>query len=239
MASIGIALSFCFNIYQYFYIRAYINPVLSFDTSSKISAIEKYLDQISPDYIDSVRTLAKEDGIQSWGCGPSSYALARIINSRFFDDKLPIYAAYNIDKRYQIVERFSFVDDPASDDPHQVGDHAWIEVYVGDRFLFIDPTIGQFGKYNKIMYQEFTLGDKNVSNVLLDKYGIMDIRFATLMHKIINRIPTDQEPYPGMTINPASMSYYVDVLEYRDLVNEGKEPDNWKSWVAILMKKFN
>ena len=89
------------------------------------------------------------------------------------------------------------------------------------------------------MYQEFAVGDQTVSKVLLDKYGIMDVRFATLMHKIINRIPTEQEPYPGMTIDPASMSYYVDVLEYRDLVNEGIEPDNWKSWVAILMKKFN
>ena len=233
-----IVLSLCVNVYQYVYMRPIPAPVLSIDADTMIPQIETYLDQISSDYVAAVQNLAKQYNLSSWGCGPSSYALARILNTKFFDNKLPINATYNAKQTYQIVQRFSFVKTQLQGANYTVVDHAWIEVYLGSSFLYIDPTIGQFGKYNKIVYEKFGTGDRDISNELGIKYDIIDIRFATLMQKMINRVPVDQEPYPGASINPESMNYYDQVLEDRNIVNSGQEPEDWVDWVSILTKKF-
>ena len=85
-----------------------ISKNLNINAGQSISQIEGYLDSISPNYVADVQTLAKADDIPSWGCGPSSYSLAKIIDQRFFQNKLPIAALYNSDtaQQYEIVERF-------------------------------------------------------------------------------------------------------------------------------------
>ena len=233
------AVSICFNIYQYQFPRVWHGPMIKLDTDSTITQIETYLNQISPDYIAAVQTLAKEYNLPSWGCGPSSYAMAVILNKRFFQNKFPINASYDPNETYQIVERFSFEKTDTSDTDYVVTDHAWIEVYLGTKFLYIDPTIGQFGKYTTIVYEQFTVGDPNLSEELAAKYGIEDVRFARLMQKMIDRVPTDQEPYPGASINEASMGYYDQVLADRNDVQAGKEPADWMQWVSTLTNEFH
>ncbi len=207
------------------------------DAGSKFTEIENYLDRISPDFIQDVQGLADQYNIPSWGCGPSSYALAKIIDNNFFSNALEIRANYN-GRPYEIVERISFAQDTKAGAKYNVVDHAWIEIYVNDKMLVIDPTVGQFGKINKIAYFEFATGDPKIGATLAEKLDIIDIRFVTLMQKAINRIPASQPPYPGATINPDSMEYYLGVLRDRDALAQAQEPDDWKDWVSTLYSKF-
>jgi hypothetical protein len=203
------------------------------DPDKTIKEIEAYLDSISDSYIKDEQFLAKENKISSWGCGPSSYALAKIINKKFFDDKLVIDASYNNKDPYEIIERFSLAIDN-----NQYNDHGWLEIYLGDKFLFVDPSIGQFGKIHKIAYQIFDVEDPNIKSTLKSNYNIEDVRLSLLIPKAINRIPTSQEPYPGMTIRPDSLDYYLKILEDRNSVNDGIEPADWKDWVSFLTNKY-
>lgn len=203
------------------------------NSDKKIEEIKNYLDSISPSYIEDVKALAKERGIPSWGCGPSSYALALIINKKFFDNNLVIDASYNNNNPYEIIERFSIAQSG-----EKIVDHAWLEIYFNDKFLFIDPTIGQFGKINKISYRVFNVGQSNISDILKKDYGIEDVRLSLLLQKVINRIPVYQDPYPGMTIGEESVGYFLKVLEDRNNVNDGIEPPEWKDWVNHLTSKY-
>ncbi len=200
----------------------------------KIKEIENYLDSISSSYISDVQILAKQRNLPSWGCGPSSYALAKIIDQKFFNNQLIINASYNNKEPNEIIERFGLV----VSDKKNLDDHAWLEIYLQDKFLYIDPTIGQFGKINKIAYQVFSIGDTNLQKTLKTNYGIEDVRISLLVPKVINRIPVSQEPYPGITIKPDAISYYLEALEYRNSVNDGIEPIDWKPWVSFLMDKY-
>jgi hypothetical protein len=227
------------NIYQFRKARAIERgPDLKIDKVKTIADIEAYLDTISPEYLAEVQSLSKSYDIPSWGCGPSSYALAKIINKKFFNNELIIDATYNENESYQIIQRFSFVKDKTYNDSYKVTDHSWIEIYMGNTFLFIDPTIGQFGTYNKIVYETFQVGDPIISDTLSKKYNIMDVRFAILMKKVVNRVPRDQEPYPGATIDLSSMDYYTQVLQDRNTVNDGTEPESWKDWTTKLLQQF-
>lgn len=202
---------------------------------AKILEIESYLDSISPSYITNVQALAKANDLPSWGCGPSSYALAKILNKKFFDNELTISASYNnnIDNDYQIIERFSLAQKGEA-----IGDHAWLEIYMGDKFIFIDPTIGQFGKINKIAYQVFDTGNPDISDLLRKEYGIDDIRLSLLIPKVINRVPASADPYPGITIDKNYISYFLQVMDNRNQVNEGIMPQEWKVWVDALYNKY-
>lgn len=202
------------------------------ERNTKIKEIETYLDSISSSYIVDVQTLAKARNLPSWGCGPSSYALAKILNKKFFDDQLIVDASYN-NNNYEIVERFSLVQQE-----NAVGDHSWLEIYMGDKFLFIDPTIGQFGKIHKITYQVFDVGDPTIADSLKKQYGIVDIRLSLLVPKVINRIPTSANPYPGVTIDKNFIGYFLRVTENRNQVDEGSEPEEWKDWVDMLFDKY-
>lgn len=199
--------------------------------------IERYLDAISPDYIAAVQSLARQNGVPSWGCGPSSYALATLINRKFFQNKLTIDASYN-NQPYEIVERFGFVKEKTYTVNYGVTDHAWLELYLRDKFIFIDPTIAQFGKYHSIAYEVFSVGDPTITQTLNSTYSIMDVRFRILMQKVIDRIPAEQEPYPGATINSSSMPYYLQVLQARNVLDSGLEPPQWKDWVDSILKEF-
>jgi len=53
------------------------------NTYQKIKDIETYLDSISSSYMVDEQALAKQNNLPSWGCGPSSYALAKILNKNF------------------------------------------------------------------------------------------------------------------------------------------------------------
>jgi len=209
------------------------------DDDKKINEIESYLDAISPELINTVQALAEENKVPSWGCGPSSYALAKILNKKFFDDKLPIGATYH-GNSHEIVERFSFAfKDLADKNNSPMVDHAWLEIYFNNRFLYVDPTIGQFGNYNKIEYQLFNVGDPGISTTLLEKYGLADIRLKTLVQKVVNRVPAAQEPYPGISLSPSTIDYYLQSVQERDAVDSGHEPLEWKSWVDALSKKIS
>ncbi len=209
------------------------------DDDKKISEIEKYLDEISPEFIAEVKRLSEENKVPSWGCGPSSYALAKIINARFFNNKLPFVSAYN-SKNHDIVERFSFAfKDSNGVKNSTLVDHAWLEIYFNNKFLFIDPTAGQFGRYDKIVYEVFNIEDKNIQKTLLDKYNIADIRLTLLVNKTVNRIPPSQDPYPGISLSRDTIDYFLKSVEERDEVNNGDEPPEWESWVSSLLDKFS
>lgn len=209
------------------------------DPDATLKNIEAYLDSISPEYLTDIQALAKEDGLPSWGCGPASFSLAKILNKKFFDNKVAIYASYT-NHPNEIVERFSFVHyNPLKMQGAGGSDHAWLEIYFGNKFLFVDPTIGQFGKYDKIMYEVFTVGDSTISDTLRQKYGIEDIRLKQLVQKAVNRIPTAQEPYPGMSLLPSTINYYLQVVKDRDTVDSGNTPKTWQRWVDTLTKKYN
>lgn len=209
------------------------------EDDAKIKAIETYLDTISPEFIASVQTLVAENNAPSWGCGPSSYALAKILNKKFFNDKLPIEAAYH-NKSHAIVERFSFAFKQPSDIKSSQGvDHAWLELYFDNQFMYIDPTIGQFGNYHRIVYEVFKVGDPAVSTTLLEKYGIADMRLKLLVQKVVNRVPISQEPYPGITLDPKMIDYYLQSVQERDTVDNGEQPKEWEPWVHTLLADFS
>lgn len=112
-----------------------------FDDAQKIAEIQHYLDTISESYVAEVKALSEKYKIPSWGCGPSSYALAEIINKKFFENKLRVDASYD-NHPYEILIRGGF----AAANPQHLADvnsvdHAWIEIYFKDQMLFIDPTI--------------------------------------------------------------------------------------------------
>lgn len=233
---IALAISIGLNVYILFRLPSVPkakNVYTVTDIDQKIKDIESYLDTISPSYLADEQSLAKQQNIPSWGCGPSSYALAKIINKKFFNDQLDIGAAYKSDYPFQIVERFSFAGDGSS-----VVDHAWIEIYLKDKFVYIDPTIGQFGKINKIAYQVFNVNQSDISDVLLKNYGIRDVRLTLLVPKVINRIPKDQPPYPGATISDDTINYFLKSLDERNMVNDGVEPPEWHDWVTFLTNKY-
>lgn len=202
------------------------------ERNNKIKEIETYLDSISSSYVADIQALAKANDLPSWGCGPSSYALAKILNKKFFDDQLTIGASYN-NNAYEIIERFSLAHKG-----NTIGDHAWLEIYMGDKFIFIDPTIGQFDGVHKIAYQVFDAGDPTITDSLKKKYGIDDIRLSLLVPKAINRMPVSANPYPGITIDKNYISYFLQVMEHRNQVSEGTEPPEWKAWVDTLSNKY-
>ena len=206
---------------------------LNINADQVTSDIERYVTSVSPSYVGDVRTLAAKNNLQSWGCGPASYSLAKIIDQKFFGNKLAIVAAYNSKDPYQIVERFGFHQDGDS-----VTDHAWLEIYMGNKFLFVDPTIGQFNGSTNIAYQVFNVSDKNISQELKDGYGIADMRMSLLVQKAIDRVPATQQPYPGYALEPGTLDYYLQAYDDRNDVNEGKQPPGWDSWVQYLVPKY-
>lgn len=208
-------------------------PDLNVNEQKLIDGIESYLNQISKEYVSDVRALANKYKIRSWGCGPSSYALAKIIDKKFFNNTLGIDASYG-NHPIELVLRFGF----ALSSNGNGGDHTWLELYVKNKMLFIDPTVGQFGKGDTIAYKEFDLGDPGIGSYLKDHYNIIDDRLSLVVRKYINRIPASQEPYPGISIDPADADYYIAVLNARNEVESGQEPVDWKEWVTTLTEKY-
>ncbi len=206
------------------------------DEDASTAQIETYLDSISSSYLADEQYLAKADNIPSWGCGPSSYSLAKIIDQKFFNNSLKIAAAYNDEDPTtdEIVERFGLHEDSKG----TIIDHAWLEIYYQKEFLFVDPTIGQFGQINKIAYQIFQVSDANIGSELKSNYGIVDIRLSRLVQKQVNRIPTDQEPYPGVSISQNVLDYYIQVEDDRNDVADGKEPADWTTWDQYLISRY-
>ena len=215
------------------------DPVQHYDDDAKIKEIEQYLDTISPQFLSDVQALAEQEHLPSWGCGPSSYSLAKILNKKFFDNQLTLDASYD-NHPYEIVERFGFaLGNPLAEKGVSGVDHAWLEIYFNNRFLFIDPTVGQFGKIHKIAYEVFSIGSQNISKELLDKYGIEDVRLKLIVRKLVNRVPADQTPYPGMSLSPSTADYYLQLVKDRDEVDAGNMPSTWGHWVEIFTKKYS
>ena len=237
LAFVLIAVLFAWNVYKQFSLgdkkHIYINP----SDDQKITQIEAYLDGVSSSLIDDTKKLAKKYNIPSWGCGPTSFALAKLINNKFFDDKLPFGAAYD-NNEYEIVERFGLVQFDDNKGHKTVGDHAWIEIYLRDKILFIDPTIAQYGVAHGIVYGVYDVGLSDLKSDLKNKYNILDNRISKLVKKAQDKIPVDESPYPGLAIDPAYMDYFLRVSAERDTVNIGREPESWKPWVSQLLAKY-
>ncbi len=211
--------------------------VMTKDDLQKIESIKNYIQSISISFAKDVKTLAIEENLPSWGCGPSSYALAQIINKKFFNNQLIVDALYD-NEPYEIVERFGLVQ--FQDGKEQTtGDHAWVEVFVKNKLIFIDPTIAQYGKGTGIAFETFDLGDPNIKDILKTKYGVIDVRISLLVRKVMNNIPINQLPYPGMTIDPNYLNYFKRVFDLRNTVSIGHEPEGWEKWVSILESKYD
>jgi len=230
--------SIAFNSWQFIKYRKpeVLLPLqgVNINTNQSISQIEAYLVSITPSYMQDEQTLAKQAGIPSWGCGPSSYALAVILNKKFFNDKLPINASYESNEPYQIVELFSL-----HEQNNEIADHNWLEIYYKDQFLYVDPSIAQFGYINKIAYQEFNVSDPNISNELQSAYGIVDLRIGLLLNKAIDRVPAADNPYPGVAIDPTLIGYYTQIYDDRNDVEDHKVPSDWVNWVNFLVNKYS
>lgn len=202
----------------------------------RISQITNFLDRISPSFTEDLKVLVKKNSAPSWGCGPASYSLAKIINKKFFNDELTIDVFYDQDP-YEIVQRFGFIK-YKRDSEEVTGDHAWIEVYIHDKVIVIDPTVAQYGNYRGIVYDVFDLGDPDIHNKLKEKYGILNARLSVLVRKVLNKIPVDEIPYPGLYIDPNDIDYYRGVSALRNTVSLGKEPISWKPWVDYFTSKY-
>ena len=205
----------------------------AFDDDQKMLDIGTWLDQISPQFVDQVQSLAQSKGSASWGCGPVSYSLAKIIDKKFFNNALEIDPTYD-NQPYEIVERFGLAQTATG-----MTDHAWIEIYFKDKFMLIDPTIGQFGKYHIIAHDVFSVGGTDNPKTMQDKYGIVDVRLRLLVQKAVNRVPKSQEPYPGMALNDVDVPYFQAVIADRNTLDSGKEPDAWKPWSDVLIPKYS
>jgi hypothetical protein len=202
----------------------------------KIEAIHSFIDKISDSYVQEIKDLVQKTKIPSWGCGPSSYALAKIIDDKFFKNQLNIDVIYNNDP-YEIIQRFGLVQ---FDENGQkiIGDHAWIEIYFKNKILFIDPTISQYHRSDGIVFEVFNIGDPTIKTYLNQKYGIIDNLISILLRKVEYRIPIDQEPYPGYSIDPQYIEYYKTINEIRNTVSLGREPVAWKDWIYYLTSHY-
>lgn len=205
--------------------------------TKKIEAIHSFLDKISDSYINDIKDHVQKEKLPSWGCGPASYALAQIIDAKFFDNQLVIDALYD-NEPYEIIERFGLVQYD-QDGKKIISDHAWIEIYLKDKILFIDPTIGQYGGSQIIAFQEFSIGDPTIKTYLREKYNIIDFRISLLVRKSENNIPTNEQPYPGFSIDPKYIDYYKQANNIRNIVSIGREPAIWKDWVDYLTSKYS
>ena len=211
--------------------------VMTVDDLTKIESIRSYISSISDDFTKDVQALAKENKVPSWGCGPSSYALAQLINRKFFANDLMVDVLYD-NEPYEVIERFGLVEFVDGKEK-TTGDHAWVEVYIKNKILFIDPTIAQYGKVSGIAFEAFNVGDPSIKSILKDKYGVIDNRVTILLRKVLNKIPIDQPPYPGMGIDPNYLAYFKNVVELRNTVSIGREPDSWSKWTDYLVGKYN
>jgi hypothetical protein len=234
---IFLTIAIVLNLFQFIYPKIKFDQAVAYNQDQKISEIESYLDQISPQFIIDVKNLAAQYNIPSWGCGPSSYALGKILNHKFFGDKLTLDGTYD-NQPYEIVQRFGLAGIYDSKGVFIIQDHAWIEIYLRDKLLFIDPTDAQFGNTNKIAYEVFEVGDPNMAVVLKSKYNIVDYRISLLVQKTINRIPASQQPYPGVLIPQQNLDYFLGVVDTKKIILSGGEPDNWDYWTNTLTKKY-
>ena len=139
---------------------------------------------------------------------------------------------------YEITERFGFAQF-MENGQEVTGDHAWIEIYLKDKLIFIDPTIAQYGKTDGIAFEIFAIGDPNIKTTLKNKYNIIDDRISILVRKINRGIPVNDPPYPGMGIEPKDIAYFQEVVKLRNTVSLGQEPDTWKPWIVDLVKKYD
>jgi len=204
--------------------------------SKKIQKITDFLDEISLSFTQDLKTIVKNNNAPSWGCGPVSYALAKIIDKKFFNNELTIDALYDNDP-YEIVQRFGFVKFKSGSE-EITGDHAWLEIYLGNQMIFVDPTIAQYSRSNGIAYEVTQVGTPQFKDSLKEKYGILDARLSVMMRKVKNNIPVDEMPYPGITINPQDLDYFKGVLALRNTVSLGKEPSEWVPWVNYFLAKY-
>ena len=154
------ALLVTLNVTQWFWFSQPRNTA----EDKKIKAIHAFVNQISNSYVNDIKNLVQKTKVPSWGCGPSSYALAQIINAKFFNNQLVIDALYDNDA-YEITEHFGFVRFD-QDGKKIIGDHAWVEVYVKDKLVFIDPTISQYGLGQGIAFEVFDIGDPTIKTYL-------------------------------------------------------------------------
>ncbi len=233
---IGLALCISIGFNLHTYIQKASHDAASDEDTKKIVAIQTFLTSIAPDFIKDEQTIANQEHIPSWGCGPSSYTLGKILNTKFFEGKLDIDPTYD-NQPYEILERFGFVE-YESKGSRIVGDHAWLEIYFHDRILFIDPTVAQYGKVQSIATEIFHVGDPNISTSLRQSYNIIDDRVSTLVQKVEHNIPINDVPYPGLYISKEELPYYKRVVELRTLVSLHKEPAEWEPWTTYLFKKY-
>ena len=211
--------------------------IMTDEDSKKVEDIRQYINSISDSFLKDVETLAKDKNLVSWGCGPSSYAIARILDRKFFNDQLPIDSLYDKEP-IEIVERFGFVQNKVGVE-NSVIDHAWIEVFFKNKLIYIDPTVARYGRVDGIAFEVFDIGQEGIKSILKDKYGVVDNRISVLLTKIYSNIPVDESPYQGMTIDEEPLPHYDKILKVRNTVSLGREPITWKQWADYLTSKYN
>lgn len=243
MSKIGSSKVFCVVIFGLTFLGSYfllelnkVDNLITDEDSKKIETIRDYLNSISDNFLKDIEYLAQDENLISWGCGPSSYALALILNKKFFDNRLVVDTLYDKEPE-EIIERFGFVQ-PKDQVEGKVIDHAWIEIFLKNKIIYIDPTVARYGRVKGIAFEVFDIGQSNIKNIYKEKYGIIDNRISLLLTKIYNNIPVDEPPYVGMIIDEESLPYYDKILKVRNTVSLGREPITWKKWVDYLVAKY-
>ena len=127
--------------------------VVNNDDLKKIEAIQSYLSSVSGDFTKDLDYLAEKEGLTSSGCGPSSYAMGTILDKKFFGGKLVIDTLYDKEPE-EIIERFGFVEFKKGGEDSVI-DHAWIEIFIKNKIIYIDPTVYKYGKVKGIAFEVF------------------------------------------------------------------------------------
>lgn len=179
--------------------------------------IQDYLNGISPSVVYTCDLWAMTHQSNSWLCGPTSYAVAKELNRRFFSDQLPICSS----RLYPncIVIRLGVFRSPLGLGHYVPTEHVWVEVYWHGQILFVDPTYAQFDRQGSMAYAWFVEGDKTSMDVVEFKRFL---RLYPLTKKDLELIG----PLEKMD---------AEVYRVMLLLDSGKVPQNWLEWRTKLL----
>lgn len=182
------------------------------DLPAELVQIVELLRKIHPQYPDVVSQLRKEAGIQNRGCGPSSYALAIMME---WVSGLPVDASYS--SSVSNDDGIHIVFGMEQEGMHWI-DHAWIEATCSGITILVshesDP---------RSVAASFRVAAIR-SQMLDDSYQDMGLR----------RISAGQLHLLG--ISQEQLRLLEKVIEE---INEGRAPENYLFWWQCMMNRLD
>lgn len=185
-------------------------------TAANLDAMAAYLRQIETPLIGNLKEWATAHNWPAWLCGPTSYALAREMDDRFFGGELPITGTPSSGDCIVIVA--GVVRIPEGGGACRLEDHAWIEIHWRGLRVFVDPTYSQFDHQGSIPFAWFN--EKN------------DPKYAEWLQLLRLGRAT------GADFDDAAMNALVGDVDYigRSL-DAGMPPRDWCIWSRRLQRE--